>query len=81
VVNIEIDGVQIGKIDPDDITIGDQIELEEAKGAKQIVTWLRAHAGTDDAAVAKLVTMKLRKMRELATSVGEALLAAAELPN
>jgi hypothetical protein len=80
-IDIKIDDVQIGLIDPAEITIGDQIELEDAKGAKNIITWLKAHAGMDAAAEAKLLKMPLRKIKLLAEGVGNALMEAAELPN
>lgn len=80
-IDIKVDEVLIGRIDPASITIGDQIELEEAKGAREVLAWLRAHAGTEAEAEAKLKKMPLRRIKELAQGVGDALIAAAELPN
>jgi hypothetical protein len=81
VIDINIDGVLIGRIDPAEVTIGDQIELEETRGAKGIVAWLKAHAAMSADAESTLRKMPLRKVKELGNGVSEALLAAVELPN
>jgi len=80
-ITIAIDGATYGQINPDELTIEDQIALEEARGAKGIVTWLKAHAGTTDEQAAKLVKLPLRKVRELYQGVADAIKAAVELPN
>ena len=80
-IKIEINGVQYGSVDPDTLTIEDQIELEEATGAKTLVAWLKAHAGTTDEQAAKLVKLPLRKVKELSKGIAEALIAALDLPN
>jgi hypothetical protein len=80
-IDIKVDDVLIGRIDPADVTIGDQIELEEARGARDIVAWLKAHAAMGAEAEAKLLKMPLRKVKELGDGVSKALMAAVELPN
>ena len=80
-IDIRVDDILIGHIDPAELTIGDQIELENAKGARDIVAWLRIHAGMDKDAEAKLVKMPLRKIKELGDGVSQAMMAAVELPN
>jgi len=47
-ITVAIDGVTYGVVDPDTLTIEDQIELEESRGAKSLVAWMKAHAGTTD---------------------------------
>jgi hypothetical protein len=54
-------------IDVDELTIGDQMDLEEAKTAGDIVRWLVTHAGADMDA---LRALKLRELRTLAESIG-----------
>jgi hypothetical protein len=80
-IKIEIDGVVFGNVDPDKLTIEDQIALEEARGAKALVEWMKTHAGTTDEQAAKLVKLPLRKVKELSSGIAEALVAALELPN
>jgi hypothetical protein len=81
VIDIQVDGVLIGRIDPADVTIGDQCELEEARGARDILGWLKAHAAMSAEAEATLRKMPLRKVKELGDGVSKALMAAVELPN
>lgn len=76
-INILLDGQQIGAIDPDALTLGDQIDLEEARGVKDICAWLVAHAGADLPVLRKL---PFAKLNELAEGVAAALKEAAEVP-
>lgn len=80
-ISITIDGQTLGQIDPEELTIDDQIELEQARGAVRTVAWLKAHAGTTDEQAAMIGKLKLRKIKELNTAIGEAIMAALELPN
>lgn len=54
-------------IDVDELTIGDQMDLEEAKTAGDICRWLVQHAGVD---MAELRALKLRELRTLAETIG-----------
>lgn len=80
-IDIQVDSTLIGRIDPADVTIGDQIELEEAKGARDILAWLKSHAAMSADAESTLKKMPLRKVKELGEGVSKALMAAVELPN
>ena len=80
-IHIEIDGQKLGTIDPEELTIDDQIALEQARGAIKTIAWLKQHAGTTDEQAAAIGKMKLRKIKELNVAIGEAISAALELPN
>jgi hypothetical protein len=80
-IHIEVDGQKLGTIDPEELTIDDQIALEQARGAIKTIAWLKAHAGTTDEQAAAIGRLKLRKIKELNTAIGEAISAALELPN
>lgn len=54
-------------IDVDDLTIGDQMDLEEAKTAGDICRWLVTHAGAD---MQELRALKLRELKTLAETIG-----------
>lgn len=58
------------QIDVDELTIGDQMDLEEAKTAGDICRWLVTHAGAD---MAELRALKLRELRTLAETIGQQL--------
>jgi hypothetical protein len=57
-------------IDVDNLTIGDQMDLEEATGAGDICRWLVAHAGVE---MADLRALKLRELKDLADAIGSQL--------
>lgn len=77
-IEIKVNGVVVGKIDPDTITIGDQIDLEATKGMTAMCDWLIAKAGCD---LKVLRAMPFRAISELAEGVKTALEAASSLPN
>jgi hypothetical protein len=77
-ITIDIDGVRLGALDPDTLTMGDVIDLEEAKGFRDIAAWLVEKAGADMTDVRKL---PYRKLTELAEGLRDALKTASELPN
>jgi hypothetical protein len=80
-IHVTIDGEKFGQIDPEELTIDDQIALEDARGAKALIAWLTQHAGTTDEQAATIGKMKLRKVKELSQAIGDAITAALELPN
>lgn len=80
-IHVTIDGEKLGQIDPEELTIDDQLELESARGARSIIAWLKAHAGTTDEQAAVIGKMKLRKVKDLSQAIGDAITAALELPN
>jgi hypothetical protein len=80
-IHIDINGERLGTIDPEELTIDSQIELEQARGAKLLIAWLRKYAGTTDEQTAVIGKMKLRRIKDLNTSIGEAISASLDLPN
>jgi len=78
VIDIKCNGKVIGHLNPDELTVGDQIDLEAAVGAKQIAEWLIAHAGSK---MEDIRPIPFPKLKELMEGLAEALKVASELPN
>jgi hypothetical protein len=77
-VEIAIDGVVLGTVDPNELTAGAQLDLEDVQRGKHLITWLVQHAGADattvEAAIRPMPARALLDlMREISAALGEAL--------
>jgi len=80
-MDIIIDGVRLGTIYPDQLTMGDQIDLEDATTIRAIVGWLEDHAGADyDTAMDVLRPLKLQEAVGLMMQIQEAIGKAISVP-
>lgn len=77
-IDIKCNGQVIGRLNPDELTVGDQIDLEEAVGASQIAKWLITHAG---AKMEDIRPIPFPRLKELMNGLADALKEASELPN
>jgi hypothetical protein len=82
VINIEINGVEYGKLDPQKLTLRTQYDLEKCAGFVDLLEWLKKYAGTtDEQADALLDNVPLTKAGEVGEGLRKALDAAMSLPN
>jgi hypothetical protein len=73
-VEIRIDETILGEIDPDTLTIGDQMDLEAASSLSQIIEWLIAHTGAERGQiVAALRPLPLPRVWDLVADINTAM--------
>ncbi len=81
VVDIVVDGVTLGTVDPAELTAEAQFELEEAQTALALLDWLARHAGADKRQARRTIgPMKVQAIVELAAEIAAAIGAAVEPP-
>lgn len=80
-VEIIVDGVLLGTLDPDTLTANAQFELEEAQQSIELLDWLERYAGADRAEARRIVgAMQLTALLDLGMSIGTALGEAIKVP-
>jgi hypothetical protein len=80
IMELKVDGKVIGEVDPQALTIGDQLDLEDARTVRDVMYWLVDHAGADEEALEEtLRPLPLPEVLTIARGISEALGAA--IPN
>lgn len=80
-VDIVVDGVLLGSLDPNTLTANAQFELEEASQATELLDWLARYAGANRSDVRKVIgDMPLTSLMEIGRSIGTALGEAIKVP-
>lgn len=80
-VAIVVNGQQLGEVDPDELTIGAQMDLEDAKSTRQVIQWMGTYANADVARVEEILRpLKARELHQLVASLNTALQRAVEVP-
>lgn len=81
IVQIAVDDVVLGEVNPKELTAGAQFDLEDCKGAYDLVDWIVRYAGGDkEQAVAALRPMKAQALVDLLLEISTALGRAVEIP-
>lgn len=83
-IDIRVNGVTFGTVDPMQLRAAAQIDLERIRGALDLLRWCETHAGVPaedmPALEAELAEMPLYSIVELAQSISAALGEAMQLP-
>ena len=81
-VAIKINGIEVGTIDPAELTVEAQMDLEEGTSIGALVQWLHKHAGADvEKAKEALRPIKMRELPGVYQAIGEALKRSIQIPN
>lgn len=81
VIEIKVDGVVLGTIDPKTLKARALFEIEKARSAHDMVDWLAMYAGANrDETIDVLSEMPLQAVADMALSISEALGQAVEVP-
>lgn len=83
-VDIVVNGVVFGTIEPTKLKARAQIDLERAKGALDLLKWCQVHGGIPEAELPaledELGEMPLQAIMDLIVEISQALGAAVEIP-
>lgn len=80
-MDIKIDGHLLGTVDVSALTIGAQMDLEDANSVRALIRWLVDYAGADEQAVrAALRPLPAQEIASLIESISKALAGAVSVP-
>lgn len=80
-IEIVIDGVAVGRLDPERVTLRQQVELEEQGTLTGLIRWLEAYAEGDRDAILDLFDrLSMTDLPEVLRAVNSALAEAAMVP-